>query len=309
MLSYGALAWGIGCSLTSGLAYLLIEPYGWRGLIIGVSLLFSPSILFLAITNESPRFDARKGNLARAEKTVITIAQLNRADMKKVKLKKSEFVSESDSNGFLEPIREMQSLGLGRDLIVLNIYSAFVIYLYYCLSYASPRFVNEGYCSVAKLSANKTCNFDNDSLFDIGVIGLFEPLGVLIAIFLVDKIGRRKTFQLANGIIFLSLTALYFCVNNLYLMALLIASKFGSAQAGWAPTVLTVEYFPTTLRAFALSFGISFQRFGALAGLISVNFLFNAGPRIVLVVCQVATVIMGICLVFLKRETMGTQLQ
>ena len=309
MVSFASLAWGIGCSLTCGLAYFLIGPYGWRGLIIGVALLFSPSILFIAITNESPRFDIRKGNLARAERTVNSIARLNGAGIKLMKLKNTNLVYESGSNGFLASIKRIQALGLYQDFIVLNIYSVIAMFLYYCLSYSTPRFVTEGYCSVANVSANKSCNFDNESLFDIGVIGLFEPLGVLIAAVLIDKIGRRITFQLASGLIFLSVAALYFCVNKSYLLIFLIASKFGSAQTDWAPTVLNVEYFPTTIRAFALSVGICFQRFGALAGLISVNYLFNAGPRILLAVCQVATVIMGICLVFLKRETMGIQLQ
>ena len=259
--------------------------------------------------NESPRFDARKGNLARAERTVNSIARYNRANINKIKLKMSGDATSDECEGSASALRKIKSLGLFRDFIVINVLSTFVLFLYYCLSYATPLLVKEGYCTEKHASPNDTCSFNNDSLFDIGVIGLFEPLGIIVAVLLIDIIGRRRTFQLANGLVFLSLTMLYFCVNDWYKMTFLVISKFGTAQVAWAPTVFNVEYFPTSIRAFVLSFGIGLQRFGALVGLASTNFLFEAGPRVLLAVCHAAVIVLGINLTFLKRETMGTQLQ
>ena len=310
-MSYISLAWGLGSALASALAYFVIQPYGWRGLIIGTSLLFSPSILFIALTNESPRFDAHKGNWARAEETVNLIARYNRANIKRIILKKNEVATcdESECEGSASTLTKIKSLGLFRDFIVINVFSSVVIFLYYCLSYATPRLVNEGYCTGKYGSPNETCTFDNNSLFNIGVIGLFEPLGIVLAVVSIDIIGRRRTFQLANGLVFISLAMLYFCVNNWYKTSFLIISKFGIAQIAWAPTVFNVEYFPTSIRSFVLSYGIALQRFGALVGLASTNFLFDLGPRVLLAVCHAAVIVLGISLAFLKRETMGTQLQ
>ncbi|XP_063690538.1 putative transporter SVOPL [Bolinopsis microptera] len=83
-----SLPWGIGASVTGGIAYLILHDYGWRGLVICTSLAFSPCIVFLAVIRESARFQYYRGNVNEAETTIKKIYKMNGKGDVVLKLKK-----------------------------------------------------------------------------------------------------------------------------------------------------------------------------------------------------------------------------
>ena len=311
-MSYASLAWGIGASLTSALAYYVVDPYGWRGLMVGTAIMFSTSIFFLAIMPESPRFEAKKRKWDRAETTVQTIAKFNcNSGSGIIKLKREEDDDDTNKNetGFFGALNFIKATGRMKDLVVVNALGFTAIFLYYTISYSMPRFLNEGYCSGVTVTQDASCVFDKKVLFDLGVISLFEPLGVLVAVVLMEIIGRKKTFQSSVLLQLVALTALYFCVSDNYSFAFFTIAKFSAAQFGLSPFILGAEYFPTEVRSFVVSFGLVFNRIGACAGIASSQFIFNLNPRLVLALNQTAAVVVSICLCVLGKETAGTHIE
>ncbi|XP_063679061.1 putative transporter SVOPL [Bolinopsis microptera] len=312
LISYVSLAWGIGASLASALAYYVIDPYGWRGFMLGTAIMFSPSIFFLAIMPESPRFEAKNRNWDRAENTVQTIAKLNcNSGSGIIKLKRVEDDDDTynKETGLFGALNFIKATGRMTDLVVVYALGFTAIFIYYTISYSMPRFLNEGYCTGIKVTQDESCIFNKSVLFDLGVISLFEPLGVLVAVILMEIIGRKKTFQSSVLLQLIALTALYFCVNDKYSFVFFTISKFSAAQIGLSQFILGAEYFPTEVRSFVVSFGLVFNRIGACAGIACSQFIFNLHPRIVLAFAQIAAVVVSICLCVLGKETAGTHIE
>ena len=280
---------------------------------IGTALLFSPSILFLSIFGESPRFAAKNGDWAGAEKTLQTIQKLNcAAASKKIKLKRDACSSDEDESknvGFWGGLSYIKSIGRTKDLVVINAIAFAAILIYYIAGYSMPRFLNEGYCSEVLVAEHEKCKFDKSVLFDLGVISLFEPLGVVIAVILLEIIGRKKTFQASVLFLLVALTALYFCVNNTFSFIFFTIVKFTAAPIAYSPFILGSEYFPTEVRSFTIAVIVAAGRVGACSGIAVSQFVFNLSPRLVLALTQIAAVILSVCYCALKKETVGTTIE
>ena len=306
-LSAVSLAFGIGASVTSAIAYFVVDPYGWRGLLIATALTFSPSILLLLLIRESPRHEATQGRLEEAEVTIKQIYRLNCRPISSLKLKR-DAVEEEELSDFKMVARSLREEGDVANLVAVCLLGTFSYFAYYIVGYSAPRFLNEGYCLNGEVNTKQECVFAKSILFDIGVVSLSEPLAVSIAIVLVDVIGRRKTFFISVILSLVFITTLYFCAGRYYLLAFLTLMRMGIAQLAWSPTLLGAEYFPTSIRSFVMGLHVSCARVGASLGVLCAQYVFNYSPWLLLGMLQVGVVLSGLCLIQLKKETMGTHL-
>jgi MFS family permease len=244
---------------------------------------------------------------------VQTIAKLNcNTDYGSVKLKrvvKADHDDLKENIGYWGAFRFIHSTGKLQDLALVITVALTAIFVYYTISYSMPRFLNEGYCTDKKVTLKQSCTFHKSVLFDLGVISLFEPLGVLVAVIFMEIIGRKKTFHVSVAFQIVTLTALYFCVSKTYSFIFFTASKFFAAQIGFSPYILSSEYFPTEVRSFVLSAVVVSGRIGACAGIACSQFVFNFSPRVVLLLTQIGGVIISVCLCVLKRETVGKNIE
>ena len=81
---------------------------------------------------------------------------------------------------------------------------------------------------------------------------LAEFPGVLLAIFLVDPIGRRNTLRILFGIFTLSIFLMLGCsVSKTYLMVMLFIARGTMAGVFQVVYLYTPEVYPTNLRAVA----------------------------------------------------------
>ena len=275
---------------------------------IGTALMFSPSIIFFSIMGESPRFDAKKGNWASAEATVRTMAKLNcTAGSESIRLKREEENLEIAGKeiGHWGALNYIKEAGRIKDFLLIMTLGSTAIFIYYIVSYSMPRFLNEGYCSDEKVTLEQSCVFEKSVLFDLGVISLFEPLGVLVAVIMMEFVGRKNTFQSSVALLLVAITPLYFCVGETYAFVFFTLSKFSAAQLGFSPFILGSEYFPTEVRSYVLTIGVAFQRIGACVGIGCSHVVFDLNPRLILMLTQFGAVIVSICLWALRKETVG----
>ena len=94
-----SLAWGVGVSISGAIAYFVMEPYGWQGLVLSIPIAFSLCIIFLASIRDSPRFDFYSGNAEKAEKTIAQLYKLNGKGEVKIKLKELDVPTSGQDAG------------------------------------------------------------------------------------------------------------------------------------------------------------------------------------------------------------------
>ena len=304
-----SLAWGVGSSIGAGIAYFVLDPYGWRGLLLTVPLVFSPSVIVMAVISESPRYDYFQGYYTKAQNTIENLYRLNNKGKIKIKLKKLETVSPNETvsesrltaGRVLDELRATDNILNTLLLLMLTFSTCFTYYLY---AYSTPRILNEGYCTGEVVARNQSCVFRKHVLFDLGVVKLSEPLGVLITLFLLEtRCGRRKTFIGISVLILLLTIPLYFCVSESFLFWFVVVVGMVVASIALSYTILACEYMPTPIRAFMLASVSVISRLSGSLAIFCTEYIVNEGPRAAFVVIQGVTIVSFVTLLALKRET------
>ena len=301
------LAWGVGVSISGAIAYFVMEPYGWRGLILGIPIAFSPCIIFLACIRNSPRHDYYSGNVYEAERTIKQIYKLNGKGDVDIKLEDFD-VPESAHDAYMT-YKILKKTDNIRNIVFIILLANSSLFSYYVFAYIMPRLLNEGYCTGETIINHKSCEFDKNTLLSIAIINIAEPVGVVITLYLLEAFGRRKAF-LGGAILALCLpTATYFCVGHEYLLAFLLFLYAAIAGLLMAYPVLVNEYMPTVIRSFMMSIVAASGWFGGILAIFAAEYSFNFSPRLALGALQAAVFIAVGCLSMLRRETDGLDLK
>ena len=153
-----SLPFGIGASTTGGIAYFILNDYGWRGLIICTSLAFSPCIVFFAVIRESARFQYYRGDVTEAETTIRKIYKMNGKGDVKIKLKRAPPVEEQDRNISCSMVYRLlkQTENISNSVLIM-LSGMTIVFSYYVSAYTMPRVLNEGYCTGSLVPAERTC--------------------------------------------------------------------------------------------------------------------------------------------------------
>ena len=302
--------WGIGVCISVGIAYLVIEPFGWPGLLLIVAITFSPCILFFGIMRESPRYEYYyRRKIKAAEETIKIIWKLNGITETSFKLKEHELLTNQqdliDCKMIFKTLKQTNNIQNAVILFNLGIFTGFCFYLN---AYMTPRLLNEGYCSDHTITVKESCNFDKSVLLDIGMVSFAGLVGCSISLILIEFFGRRKVFLFEVVIAIVCIFPLYFCVNYTFHITFLILARLTLESWTFAYTILTAEYMPTVIRSFMLSTVPAFCRFGGVIGSFSSEYIYQSSPRLGIALLQGSMVFCLICLLILKRETAGVHL-
>ena len=306
-----SLAWGIGASMSCCLAYFTIGTYGWRGYILSNAILFSVTIPLTLLIPESIRFDMisrRREDLA--VKSLKRLYKLNFKSYPGYTLKDPN-MNCNDNKERLTAKEILQILSQKdniRNVILFTGLAFSTVVVYYASAYATPRFVNEGYCSNIYRTASESCIFTNDILLNLMLISMIEPVGVIVALILVSTIGRRKGAGFFVLAVIMSCLLLYFCGSSRYLNVMVTLLKGSSAGLAFIPFLMCTEYFPTQIRGITQSILVTAGRIGGVVGISMVQGVYNYSPRMLIGITQALTFFSGIMLYHLKKETLGIQI-
>ena len=307
-LSGFSLAWGVGVSISGAIAYFVMEPYGWQGLVLSIPIAFSPCIIFLASIRNSPRFDYYSGNAEKAEKTIEQLYKLNGKGEVKIKLKELDVPTSGQDAGIRTTYTILQNTDNIKNTVFIILMGFSSCFCYYVFAYIMPRLLNEGYCTGQSVEIKDSCSFDKKTLLNIEIINISEPVGLIITLLLLEFIGRRKAFMGAAVLTFLLPSALYFCAGYGYLLIFLLLIYASIAGFALAPMVLVGEYMPTVIRSYMTSLEAVSGWFGNIVGILVAEFAYNYSPKVAIGILQGAACIAVFCLAMLKRETGGENL-
>jgi MFS family permease len=228
VISATRATWCLGASLAGGVTGLVAADFGWRVAVMVPGVIALLAIYVRATCPESPYWVRAQDRKQRISET----------------LSRGGSVSDEDSAWF----GKAKSVGIRQaflpDVLPATLVALFVACCSTCI------FGTVGGWMPLYLATEKHWSTAEYSLFYV-FWGLSGFLGLCVAGWLADKIGRRLAFvvMLIEGAVFLTLWVL--TDNHVLLWAFGLAWSFGFLGF-WGPsTTLTAEVFPTRIRGAA----------------------------------------------------------
>ncbi len=229
-------------STAAGAWHWLMVAQAWRGMFLTQAV---PSLIFLACAMavpDSPRWLVMVGRRAAALAVLVRLRADDSEATKEVDAIQSAVADESGAMSQLWQSNLRKALFLGVFLAVFSELSGITVVMCY-----GPVILEK-----AGLSASS-------SLGGHAIIGAVLALCTLLAVWLVDKVGRRKLLMvgIAGAFVSLVFTGLFFSqgVTEGYRVVVLLCSfvAFFAFSLGPVKWVVISEIFPTRIRARAMS--------------------------------------------------------
>lgn len=255
-----AIVTGILCSLISNYLLLNIGDQNWRWMLFSGAVPAVAFFLMLLVIRKSPRWLVKKGRIEEARKNIEELSS-HEIDTEQTILEIQESINIENLgkriNIFKRPFRKIIFIG-----IFVGIFSQLtgigVVFYYSSLIF-----------SIAGFSSDS-------SMGQSVILGVTNLIFTLIAMAIIDKVGRKKLllFGQLGMVIVLGLFGfglLTGYIGGYWLVVLLVAYiAFFAASQGVVIWVLLSEMFPNIIRARGASLG-SFANWVVSA---SLNFLF-----------------------------------
>ncbi|CAI8609162.1 unnamed protein product [Vicia faba] len=260
---------------------------GWR-IMLGIAAIPSVIVAFgILAMPESPRWLVMQGQLGKAKKVLLQVSNTTQEAEHRFKdIKIAAGLDENCNDEIVKPQNSSQGQGVWKELILRPtppvrrmLIAAVGIHFFEhatgieAVMLYSPRiFKKAGVISKDRLL-----------LATIGV-GITKVSFLLVALFLLDKVGRRRLLQVSVGGMIVALTVLGFSLttvdnsNEKILWALILSIvatytyvAFFNVGLGPVTWVYSSEIFPLRLRAQGASIGVAVNR--SINALVSMTFI------------------------------------
>ncbi|XP_066511071.1 synaptic vesicle 2-related protein-like isoform X2 [Hoplias malabaricus] len=301
--------WALGTVFEVLLAILVMPTLGWRWLLaLSTIPLFIFAILCFWLP-ESARYDVLSGNQEKALNTLKRIATENNVPMPLGKL----IVARQEDRGKIKDL----FLPHFRWTTVLLWFIWFSnAFSYYGLVLLTTELFQEGgACGASKgskteLRCNLECKYLNsDDYKDLLWTTLSEFPGLLVTLWAIDRLGRRKTMALCFLVFSLCIVPLYACVGRTSLTVLIFIARAFIAGGFQAAYVYTPEVYPTATRALGLGTSSGMARVGALITPFVAQVMLESSVYLTLSVYCCCCLLAAVASCALPIETTGRGLQ
>lgn len=246
LVNYGLLDFSLSAELSDGMLNLIFVKEVWRGM-LGMETL--PALLFFIIIfmiPESPRWLIFKKRVPKAKHILSKIYNDESEIDRQVEATENTLTGESKSEWreLLNP-GILKAVVIGAAIAMLGQFMGVNAVLYY-----GPSIFED-----AGLSGG-------DSLMYQVMVGLVNTLTTVLALFIIDKIGRKKLvyYGVSGMIVSLFLIGFYFmygeqlAISSIFLLLFFLIYVFSSAVSICAVIfVLLSEMYPTRVRGLAMS--------------------------------------------------------
>ncbi|XP_029916924.1 synaptic vesicle 2-related protein [Myripristis murdjan] len=301
--------WALGTVFEVLLAILVMPTLGWRWLLaLSTIPLFIFAILCFWLP-ESARYDVLTGNQEKALATLKRIATENGAPMPLGKL----IAARQEDRG---KIQDLFSSHFRWTTVLLWFIWFSNAFSYYGLVLLTTELFQEGgACGVAK--GNKMeprcsleCKYLNsDDYKDLLWTTLSEFPGLLVTLWAIDRLGRRKTMALCFMVFSLCIIPLYGCIGRTSMTVLIFIARAFIAGGFQAAYVYTPEVYPTATRALGLGTSSGMARVGALITPFVAQVMLESSVYLTLSVYCCCCLLAAIASCALPIETTGRGLQ
>ncbi|XP_038559644.1 synaptic vesicle 2-related protein [Micropterus salmoides] len=301
--------WALGTVFEVLLAILVMPTLGWRWL-LGLSTI--PLFIFAILCfwlPESARYDVLTGNQEKALATLKRIATENGAPMPLGKL----IAARQEDRGKFQDL--FSSHFRWTTVLLWFIWFANAFSYYGLVLLTTELFQEGGACGMSKgnkreLRCNLECKYLNsDDYKDLLWTTLSEFPGLLVTLWAIDRLGRRKTMALCFFIFSMCIIPLYGCVGRTSMTVLIFIARAFIAGGFQAAYVYTPEVYPTATRALGLGTSSGMARVGALITPFVAQVMLESSVYLALSVYCCCCLLAAVASCALPIETTGRGLQ
>ncbi|KAK2902124.1 synaptic vesicle 2-related protein [Channa argus] len=301
--------WALGTVFEVLLAILVMPTLGWRWL-LGLSTI--PLFIFALLCfwlPESARYDVLTGNQEKALATLKRIATENGAPMPLGKL----VAARQEDRGKIQDL--FSSRFCWTTVLLWFIWFANAFSYYGLVLLTTELFQEGGVCGVSKDNkmeprCSLECKYLNsDDYKDLLWTTLSEFPGLLVTLWAIDRLGRRRTMALCFLVFSLCIIPLYGCVGRVSMMVLIFIARAFIAGGFQAAYVYTPEVYPTATRALGLGTSSGMARIGALITPFVAQVMLESSVYLALSVYCCCCLLAAIASCALPIETTGRGLQ
>ncbi|XP_034728090.1 synaptic vesicle 2-related protein [Etheostoma cragini] len=301
--------WALGTVFEVLLAILVMPTLGWRWL-LGLSTipLFIFSILCFWLP-ESARYDVLTGNQEKALATLKRIATENGAPMPLGKL----IAARQEDRGKIQDL--FSSNFRWTTVLLWFIWFANAFSYYGLVLLTTELFQEGGACGMSKgkkreLRCNLECKYLNsDDYKDLLWTTLSEFPGLLVPLWAIDRLGRKKTMALCFFVFSMCIIPLYGCVGRVSMTVLIFIARAFIAGGFQTAYVYTPEVYPTATRALGLGTSSGMARVGALITPFVAQVMLESSVYLALSVYCCCCLLAAVASCALPIETTGRGLQ
>ncbi|KAK1328432.1 hypothetical protein QTO34_012005, partial [Cnephaeus nilssonii] len=302
--------WAIGTVFEVALAVFVMPSLGWRWLLL---LSAVPLLIFAVLCfwlPESARYDVLSGNQEKAIATLKRIATENGAPMPLGKL----IISRQEDRGKL---RDLFTPHFRWTTLLLWFIWFSNAFSYYGLVLLTTELFQAGdVCSISssKKAVEAKCSLaceylSEEDYMDLLWTTLSEFPGVLVTLWIIDRLGRKKTMALCFVVFSLCSLLLFICVGRTMLTLLLFVARAFISGGFQAAYVYTPEVYPTATRALGLGTCSGMARVGALITPFIAQVMLESSVYLSLAVYSGCCLLAALASCFLPIETKGRGLQ
>ena len=331
-----ALVWSLGATLTILIAWGCMSTWAVNGWRVMVAFCVSPILIFLSLSNwvpESILFLAEKGKIKEANDILKMIAQKHRKEdivsstnipLPEIDERNEE--SKDEQNIIKEDVRDdpkrinamkktwsqlfilFEPGGKKLTCLVWTISLLAGFHYYGCVLFATGFMTKGKDRRVNTATESVECQVD---YFKLLWTSLAECPIAFISLWIMDIIGRKKTFVLNSLIFTISLTLIliegqYFG-DSITIVLLFLARGSGAAYI-WCVLMYAPEVYPTEVRSVAFGFASTFIRIGGMITPYFAQVLMSQSLTSALSVYVAMGIVATIFPLCLPIETMGTDL-
>ncbi|XP_077096652.1 synaptic vesicle 2-related protein [Siphateles boraxobius] len=301
--------WAVGAVFEVLLAMMIMPTLGWKWL-----LAFStfPLVIFAASCcwlPESARFDVLRGREDKALNTLKQVAASNGSSMPTGRLISNTKTDRGRIRDLFIPEYRKTTL------LIWFIWLCSAFSYYGLVLLTTELFQAGSTCSVTDNSSmepqcNLECKYLTFPDYENLLWSTFAEFpGILISMWMIDLIGRRKSMALFFLTFSLCILPLYACTQRTLITVFIFIAR-ASITAGWQVAyVYTPEVFPTATRAIGIGTSSGMARVGALVTPFIAQVLLKTSVYLTLSVYLICCLLGTVASWALPMETTGRSLE
>ncbi|XP_059406636.1 synaptic vesicle 2-related protein-like isoform X1 [Carassius carassius] len=301
--------WGLGAVFEVLLAMVVMPTLGWKWLLAFSTL---PLVVFAASCcwlPESARFDVLRGREDKALDTLKCIAAANGSSVPTGRLIANTQTDRGRIRDLFIPEYRKTTL------LVWFIWFCNAFSYYGLVLLTTELFQAGSACSATdKSNMEPLCSLECSYLTFHDYVDLLwttfaEFPGILVTVWMIDRIGRRKSMAVCFLLFSVSILPLYACTQRTLLIVFIFIAR-ACITGGWQVAyVYTPEVFPTATRAIGIGTGSGMARVGALITPFFAQVLLKSSVYLTLSVYLICCLLGSVASWFLPMETTGRSLQ
>jgi MFS family permease len=292
------LFWAVGTILASVLALFMMPQLGWRWLLGVAAFPVAVSFLLVLWLPESPRWLVRRKRFDEARSILLDVARQNRVTLPPFRLvskaaDRSLAAAAANDKPRLQIVQLFHPV-LRRVTLTMWLIWPISVIAYYGIVLLTPAVFEaeargercfsadataaattlmttvatgaEATTAVPSMYQYAKCvKLTVGDFVSIMIESAFEVPGVLITVFLIDRLGRRRTAAMEYAVMGVCMLLMIPCWGRIFETGVLAVARAMIIGAFQCAYVYTPEVYPAELRATALGTAMSVSRVGAMA--------------------------------------------